>query len=256
MVVQIAKRYQRHGLDFCIITFYDPQRAAIAKALKAVDLPTGCVYNVDSFQGIDHPSSNGDALISTVAGTVRKRIRLCDLVFSQDRTSRILELTTPHERRPDSLPQRNGSRHQQVFPATDGDGYAPGAAPLRLVTASQYLDRLAGHAKQSRRASRTPRASTAVKRPQSSLGRTSISTLTCNRIPTTTTSPLHQYRRTIAPQPAPTNHDTTMQSDDDGTAAAAASTADRRNVPALIISSWDERSRDATTRPARSVGEA
>ena len=192
MVVRIAKRYQRHGLNFCIITFYDPQRAAIAKALEAVDLPTGCVYNVDSFQGIDHPSniSNGGALISTMVGTVRKRSRLCDLVFSQDRTSRILELATPYECRPDSLPQRNGSCHQQVFPATDGDEYAPGAAPLRLVTAPQCLDRLAGHAKQFRRASRTTWASTAVKRLQSSLCRTSIiSICICNRVPTATPSP-------------------------------------------------------------------
>jgi hypothetical protein len=166
MVVRIAKQYQRHGFNFCIITFYDPQRAAIARALKAVNLPTGCLYNVDSFQGINHPSSNGDALISTVTGTVRKRSRLCDLVFSQDGKSRIFELATPHERRPDSLPQRNGSRYQQVVPATDRDEYAPGAALLRLVTAPQYLDRLVGHAKQFCCASRTTRASTTVKRLQ------------------------------------------------------------------------------------------
>jgi regulator of nonsense transcripts 1 len=52
MVVRVAKRYQQHGLDFCIITFYDPQRAAIIKALDDADLPLECVYNVDSFQGM------------------------------------------------------------------------------------------------------------------------------------------------------------------------------------------------------------
>jgi regulator of nonsense transcripts 1 len=54
MVVRVARRYQQHGLDFCIITFYDPQRAAIAKALESADLPSERVYNVDSFQGMCH----------------------------------------------------------------------------------------------------------------------------------------------------------------------------------------------------------
>ena len=55
MVVRIARRYHQRSLDFCIITFYDPQRAAITKALEVANLPTGCVYNVDSFQGMGHP---------------------------------------------------------------------------------------------------------------------------------------------------------------------------------------------------------
>ena len=55
MVVRIAQRYNQRGLTFCVITFYDPQRAAISKAIEAANLPTGCVYNVDSFQGIGHP---------------------------------------------------------------------------------------------------------------------------------------------------------------------------------------------------------
>ncbi|KAI0266502.1 P-loop containing nucleoside triphosphate hydrolase protein [Gloeopeniophorella convolvens] len=51
-VVKIARRYHERGLKFCIITFYDPQRAAIAKQLAHAKLPSACVYNVDSFQGI------------------------------------------------------------------------------------------------------------------------------------------------------------------------------------------------------------
>ncbi|KAI0251225.1 AAA domain-containing protein [Lactifluus subvellereus] len=51
MAVRIAQRYHQRKLDFCIITFYDPQRAAITRALKAEDLPSERVYNVDSFQG-------------------------------------------------------------------------------------------------------------------------------------------------------------------------------------------------------------
>jgi len=150
MVVRIAKRYQRHGFNFCIITFYDLQRAAIAKAMEVANLPTGRVYNVDSFQGIDNPSGNSDALISTVTGTVRKRSRLCDLVFSQDRTSRILELAASHERRSDPLSERNGSRHGQVFPAGGGKKYAPRAALPCLDTAPRHLDRLEGHAERFR----------------------------------------------------------------------------------------------------------
>jgi len=52
MVVRVARQYHLHRLDFCIITFYDPQRAAIIKALKDVDLPSERVHNVDSFQGM------------------------------------------------------------------------------------------------------------------------------------------------------------------------------------------------------------
>jgi len=52
IVVRVARQYHLHRLDFCIITFYDPQRAAIIKALKDVDLPSERVHNVDSFQGM------------------------------------------------------------------------------------------------------------------------------------------------------------------------------------------------------------
>jgi hypothetical protein len=56
MVVRVAGRYQQQRLNFCIITFYDPQRAAIIKALENADLPSEHVYNVDSFQGMcDYP---------------------------------------------------------------------------------------------------------------------------------------------------------------------------------------------------------
>ena len=51
MAVRVAKRYHQHQLKFCIITFYDSQRSAIAKALEVANIPSGCVYNVDSFQG-------------------------------------------------------------------------------------------------------------------------------------------------------------------------------------------------------------
>ena len=199
MVVRIAKRYQRHGLNFCIITFYDPQRAAIAKALEAVDLPTGCVYNVDSFQGIDHPSniSNGGALISTMVGTVRKRSRLCDLVFSQDRTSRILELAASHERRSDPLSERNGSRHGQAFPAGGGKKYAPRAALPCLGTAPRHLDRLERHAGRFRCAPGTTNITTVQLQQPTRAG-----IYICIYI-STAYSPYrqHQHRQTTEPRP-------------------------------------------------------
>ena len=52
MVVRVARRYHQLKLNFCVITFYDPQRAAIIRALENEDLPSDCVYNVDSFQGM------------------------------------------------------------------------------------------------------------------------------------------------------------------------------------------------------------
>jgi superfamily I DNA and/or RNA helicase len=55
MAVRVAKRYHKHDLKFCIITFYDSQRSAIAKALEVEKVPSGCVYNVDSFQGTLYP---------------------------------------------------------------------------------------------------------------------------------------------------------------------------------------------------------
>ncbi|KAJ3882090.1 AAA domain-containing protein, partial [Lentinula edodes] len=37
--------------DFCVITPYDAQRAAIEKQLKQENIPWEKVFNVDSFQG-------------------------------------------------------------------------------------------------------------------------------------------------------------------------------------------------------------
>lgn len=44
------RSYYRHK-DFCVITPYDAQRAALEKQLKAEGLPWERVFNVDSFQG-------------------------------------------------------------------------------------------------------------------------------------------------------------------------------------------------------------
>jgi hypothetical protein len=50
-VVHLVKYYYRR-LEFCVITPYDAQRAAIQIGLQAENLPCDTVYNVDSFQGV------------------------------------------------------------------------------------------------------------------------------------------------------------------------------------------------------------
>ena len=52
-VVRLVKQYYNKE-DFCVITPYDAQRAAISMQLKKEkdDLRSDRVFNVDSFQGI------------------------------------------------------------------------------------------------------------------------------------------------------------------------------------------------------------
>lgn len=52
-ITHLVRLYYRHT-NFCIITPYDAQRAAIENELKAQDLPWDRVFNVDSFQGLNH----------------------------------------------------------------------------------------------------------------------------------------------------------------------------------------------------------
>ncbi|KAJ7212890.1 AAA domain-containing protein [Mycena haematopus] len=48
-ISHLVRRYVR--TNFCVITPYDAQRAAIERQLKAENLPHHAVYNVDTFQG-------------------------------------------------------------------------------------------------------------------------------------------------------------------------------------------------------------
>ncbi|KAJ6571061.1 AAA domain-containing protein [Mycena capillaripes] len=50
-ICHLVRRYDQTGKEFCVITPYDAQRAAIERQLKAENLPHNAVYNVDSFQG-------------------------------------------------------------------------------------------------------------------------------------------------------------------------------------------------------------
>jgi hypothetical protein len=115
MAVRVAKRYHQHHLKFCIITFYDSQRSAITKALDAEKIPSGCVYNVDSFQGTFHSSHIRLPQLDIPATTfiTRKRGRLRDTVFGQNTESRIFGVTPAYECRLDSLPEGIDSRNQQ-----------------------------------------------------------------------------------------------------------------------------------------------
>jgi hypothetical protein len=165
MVVRVARQYHQHKLNFCIITFYDPQRSAITQALENEDLPTDCVYNVDSFQGMWHASYQYRLAPSQLAdpksSPVRERSRLCDTVFRSDDATRVLEIAASHERRPEPLPQGNGSRHRQEIFTRNGPEYTPREALPHLVkTPRHLLDRLEGHAKQLRSAAWTTNTST------------------------------------------------------------------------------------------------
>ena len=146
MVVPVARQYHRHRLNFCIITFYDPQRAAIIKALEDEDLPSDCVYNVDSFQGMwrSHCFSVDDllrpsSLIPSSFNLIRERGRLCDPVFRSDKAAGFFEIATPHERRSDPLPQGNDSRRRQELFTGQGEEDAPREAQQHLVKAPRRL---------------------------------------------------------------------------------------------------------------------
>ncbi len=51
VIVNLVKHYYR-TLNFCVITPYDAQRAAIQRSLENENLPWETVYNLDSFQGL------------------------------------------------------------------------------------------------------------------------------------------------------------------------------------------------------------
>lgn len=50
-VVALIQRYYSDK-DYCVLTPYDAQRSAIEKRFRALGLPGGRVFNVDSFQGM------------------------------------------------------------------------------------------------------------------------------------------------------------------------------------------------------------
>jgi len=56
-MMHLVRSYYK-SKNFCVITPYDAQRAAIETGLKSADLPWDSVYNVDSFQGLSIVSTS------------------------------------------------------------------------------------------------------------------------------------------------------------------------------------------------------
>ncbi|KAJ6468775.1 AAA domain-containing protein [Mycena sanguinolenta] len=50
-ICHLVRRYAQARREFCVITPYDAQRAAIERQLKVENLPHDVIFNVDSFQG-------------------------------------------------------------------------------------------------------------------------------------------------------------------------------------------------------------
>jgi hypothetical protein len=213
MVVRVARRYHQLKLGFCIITFYDPQRAAITRALENEDLPSDCVYSVDSFQGMwRSPCISVDSLRLTspipnrrsTQLDLRERSRLRDIVFRPDKAAGILEIAAPHERRSDPLPQGNGSCHRQELLTGRGREHAPRAALPHLVqTPPRLLDRFESHAKQLRSA------------PWTTGTGTSTSTSTAERHARPQFKPQRAHHNATTPQPAVSDSDPDPDSDSD-----------------------------------------
>src|SRR5258708_24158034 len=100
-------------------------------------------------------------LANPKSSPVRERSRLCDPVFCSDDATRVLEIAASHERRPDPLPQGNGSRHRQEIFTGNWPEYTPREALPHLVTTPLHLlYRLEGHAKQLRSAPWTTNTNT------------------------------------------------------------------------------------------------
>ena len=66
----------------------------------------------------------------------------CDPVFGQNTEARIFELACANERRPDSLPERNGYCYKQGLSTRAGQIYSSGKALRLLGPERRSLDRL------------------------------------------------------------------------------------------------------------------
>jgi len=90
MVVQVAKQYHKHRLDFCIISFTTLNERAIIEALENADLPservtTWIVFRVCALVVVAMTDANFKLSF------VRERGRLCDPVFCSDKVAGFLK---------------------------------------------------------------------------------------------------------------------------------------------------------------------
>ena len=156
MVVRVAKRYHQRRLNFCVITFYDPQRAAITEALEVAMIPSECVYNVDSFQGVFHffpRRLHQPDIPATTTTIVRKWGRLHNFVFSQNATTGIFEVASAYECRLNSLQEGNGYCYQQGLSTRIGEIYPSREVMPLLVPKTRGLARLENNVGKGGRAS-------------------------------------------------------------------------------------------------------
>ncbi|TCD66239.1 hypothetical protein EIP91_001642 [Steccherinum ochraceum] len=75
VIVDLVRHYYRDR-DFCVITPYDAQRALIQRRLKAEQLPSDRVFNVDSFQGHEAAYVLISAVRTVNPGFLRSQTRM------------------------------------------------------------------------------------------------------------------------------------------------------------------------------------
>ncbi|KAJ3865591.1 P-loop containing nucleoside triphosphate hydrolase protein [Lentinula novae-zelandiae] len=109
VIVNLIKNYYRKK-DFCVITPYDAQRAAIEKQLKQENIPWEKVFNVDSFQGDQHPFLFTSHNVTFLIIAIRERGRLCSSLRCPFYPRWILALATANERHANSMSPRYGYR--------------------------------------------------------------------------------------------------------------------------------------------------
>ncbi|KAJ3927266.1 MAG: P-loop containing nucleoside triphosphate hydrolase protein [Lentinula lateritia] len=109
VIVNLIKNYYRKK-DFCVITPYDAQRAAIEKQLKQENIPWEKVFNVDSFQGDQHPFLFTSHNVTFLIIAIRERGRLCSSLRCPFYPRWILALATANERHANSMSPRYSYR--------------------------------------------------------------------------------------------------------------------------------------------------
>lgn len=110
-VVRLVQKYYKNK-EYCIITPYDAQRNAIAKALKAENLRNDNVFNVDSFQGMYLKRVNTLVLsfctsfslpLNDILFVHRERSGPCDCIGCANAQSWFPDLKKPSQRYVDTL---------------------------------------------------------------------------------------------------------------------------------------------------------
>jgi hypothetical protein len=124
-ICHLVRRYAQAGHDFCVITPYDAQRAAIERQLKAENLLHNAIFNVDSFQGaqLTKMSENThDKLFARERGRLRR-----GFCGPHGRTG-IPAIAQPHERHVDTGKERHGYCDLFIISPLSRGSNSPGMA--------------------------------------------------------------------------------------------------------------------------------